>query len=233
MQRYFLTLAILVNMAVLSYAQNTPEMSFKKGETIVYDIKKLRLTAGTVTIVYNGPVKQENKDVLLLTVVAKGFKFYDKEEIYLDPKTFYPTLVKRDIDIFGKKEKIDEYYDQQNGRNTNVKYANGKKTQEVFEKKGPMDNIYGFIYRYRQQGKFTIGEKSQIHLPNKDVTIKLVKKEPLKIGERTFDTYFMESDPGQFKIWYDTGANKLPVRIEGAIGFGKTSMVFREYKTQE
>ncbi len=42
-------------------------------------------------------------------------------------------------------------------------------TQQVINKVGAVDNIYGFIYRYRKEGSFKIGDVLDMTLPTKDL----------------------------------------------------------------
>ena len=49
-------------------------------------------------------------------------------------------------------------------------------TQQVINKVGSVDNIYGFIYRYRKEGSFKIGDVLNMTLPTKDLKIQLVNR---------------------------------------------------------
>ena len=138
-------------------------------------------------------------------------------------------MVKRDLNLWGKKEKITETYDGQ-GTIKIVKDANGKITAQEIKKNGTIDNIYCFIYRFRMKNQFSLGESLVMNLPTKDIKIKLVKKMKLKAASKMYDTFFMQSDPKQYMVWFDAGENKIPIRIDGSTGLGKTSMVMREYK---
>ena len=60
-----------------------------------------------------------------------------------------------------------------------------------------MDNIYGFIYRYRKEGSFKIGDVLNMTLPTKDLKIQLVNRAVLKIGEKSYDSYYMQSQPDE------------------------------------
>ena len=88
---------------------------FRPGETIQYDIKKLAVKAGEATLTFQGLVSLEGQSAFLITFASKGLKFFDEEKIYLDPPTFLPKRVERDLNIFGKKEEIIEYYNAQEG----------------------------------------------------------------------------------------------------------------------
>ncbi len=213
-----------------SAAEAPTEFSFSKGETIIYSIKKFKLTVGTATLTFNGPVSIGGQEALEIVLTAKGLGFFDEEKIYIDPVTYYPTMIKRDLNIFGVKEEITEFYDPQRGKIRIVKTADGKTSEEIIESGGRFDNIYGFIYRYRQRGEFKIGEEIHLHLPTRDVIFKLIERKNIKAGGRKFDAYYMDSVSRKYKVWFDSGPKRIPLKIDGAVGFGNTSMIMKEYR---
>jgi len=222
----FLTVLISGN-SITAHAISEP---FKAGEIISYEIKKLGITAGEATLQFNGYVEVSNKKALSVTFTAKGFKFFDEEQIYLDAQTFHPLVIKRRLDIFGKQEKIIEFYDSERGKVRIVKTTKGKTTEQIIESGRQFDNIYGFIYRHRQLGRFELNEEFKLHLPTDDVTLKLLERQKIKAGGQEFDAYFMSSTPKKYKVWFDSGQNKIPLRIDGALGFGNMSMILKAPK---
>lgn len=230
----FFNLGCAVFISGLCFFQSVPagatDAPFVPGETITYDILKVGFKVGKAVLTYEGPQHVQGRDAILVTLLSKGPAFFDRETIYLDPVTFLPMRVARDVKYFGKREEIVEYYDQTKGRVRVVKTAKGETTEETIAKGHPIENIYGFIYRYRQSGGFRQGEKRAIHLPTQDVTFTLMGKEEVKAGESTmFDAYTMESTPEGYQVWFGTGAAKVPLRIDGTNGFGKTAMVMNTY----
>jgi len=217
-----------------SYGEATKPNAFKTEEEIQYDIKKMGMTVGQATIAYSGLVDVQlgNDQVgqrIVITFTAKAMNFYDREMIYLDPETYYPVTITRDLNLWGKKERITESYDQKKGYVKVTKVAQGKQTEKVIEKKEMLDNIYGFIYRYRREGTFEKGQTLKLNLPTKDVAILLVKTVEVEAADQTFEAYYMESVPKQYRIWFDQSSQKVPLRIDGAVGFGKTSLVLKGY----
>lgn len=196
------------------------------GEKITYHIKKMGINAGKAVIEYKGLQKYNDQDFILLSVNVKGFNFFDNELIYLDKDLFYPRHVVRDINIFGKKEKINEEYLQEKGIINIEKIVGTEKTTMSIQKKGAVDNIYGFIYKYRIQGKFRLGEELSMNLPTQEVTLTLKSKEKVNYNNTDFDAYYMEGNPKGVKVWFDSLGSHIPLQIDGAMGFGKTSMVF-------
>lgn len=202
---------------------------FSTGEKITYDIKKLKIDVGDAVLEFRGAVAMDGREALLVVMTAQGFKFYDEEKIYLDPVSFFPLKIERNINIFGNPEKIVELYDTRIGKVKIVKTVKGEATEQIIERGGRFDNIYGFIYRYRRRGQFKEGEQLQLHLPMRDVTFELVKKDEFKTAGKKYNAYYMSSVPGKYKVCFDEGAQKIPLMIGGAIGFGKTSMVMKEF----
>ena len=202
---------------------------FHKGETIEYDIKKFGIKVGEARIVFKGKDQINSREAVLIVFTSHAPRFYDEERIYLDPDTYYPIVVKRNLDIFGKKEVILEDYSPTEGMVRIIKQAGGKKTEQVIKKDKALDNIYGFIYRYRKEGRFKVGDTLKVYLPTKDIDINLVKQDRIKIAGKGYDTYFMQSIPAQYKIWFDSQADRIPLRIDGSVGLSKTSMVLRRY----
>ena len=207
---------------------HTP-LPFRPGETIQYDIKKLKMRVGQASLAFQGLVSLEGQSAFLITFTSQGLKFFDEEKIYVDPRTFLPKRVERDLNIFGRKERIVEHYNAREGTVRIVKTAQGKTTEQVIKRSVPLDNIYCFIFRYRAAGKFTAGETLQIHLPTKDVQFQAQKLRKLQVGEKEINAHYLQSDPAQYRVWFDTGARKVPLRIDGALGFGNTAMILRSY----
>ncbi|MFA5059872.1 MAG: DUF3108 domain-containing protein [Candidatus Omnitrophota bacterium] len=203
---------------------------FLPGETIKYSIKNLGINAGEATITFEGIKKINGKDFLLIVFKANAINFFDEEKIYSDPETFYPLIVERDLNIFGKKEKITEVYDQKNGVIRIIKKAGGKTTEQTISKQGAIDNIYCFIYRYRQSGKFQVGESFSVKLPTKDVIINLVKETKIKAAGKEYSSYYLQTNPAQYKVWIDTSEKKVPLRINGAVGVSSTAMIMNAYQ---
>jgi len=193
-------------------------------ETFHYAIVQWGFKAGDATISNTGPVVYRGQQTFLIVFKAQAINFWDEEKIYADPRDFYPLFVERDLNIFGQKEKILEVYDRTKSEIRVTKTAGDKQTEQVIKRSGSVDNIYGFIYRYRKSGSFKIGSVLDIVLPTKDLKIKLVKRSNLNVMGRHYDSFYMQSHPAQYKIWFDSAAQKWPLRISGAVGIANTIM---------
>ncbi len=213
-------------------AEGRKEPLFLKGEKISYAIKKLGVKGGEAELIFGGLTKIQNKDAYLLTFTAKALNFFDQEKIYMDPVSFYPLRIERDLNLWGKKEKITEEY-QANGRIVKItKRAKGKTTQQTIAKETRLDNIYSFLYRYRRLGQFRVGDSFTMHLPTQDLKFHLQKIVKVKAAGQTYDSFYLKSEPARYEVWFDAGAKKIPLKINGAIGLGDTLMVMVEYEEQ-
>jgi len=227
MLKFLKILCLLLISVCLSLPASASDYPFAVGETIHYDIKKF-FKVGEASLTFNGPQNYKGQEIVLITFQATSLNFLDEEKIYLDKQTFLPLFVERNLNIFGRIEKISEHYDQTRGVVRVIKEADGKTEEQAIERGKPIENIYGFIYRYRIKGDYTLGEKFAITVPTKDVEIKLIGKTTVKAADKKYSAYFMQSDPKQYDIWFEDGPGKLPLRIDGSAGMGKTAMIMRE-----
>jgi hypothetical protein len=200
--------AIVITLALICLP------ALAKAETIHYKISKMGVS-GKADLNFAGETNYKDHKTFLIEFKADGFNFQDTEKIYLDPKTFKPIFVERNINIFGKKEEISEDY-QTDGEIKIKKTTNGKTEDQVLKKKGDVENIYGFIYRYRKEGSFKMGDTINVVLPTKDIKITLQKQTKIKAAGKNYDAFYMESAPNEYKIWFDTSDKKLPLRIAGS-----------------
>ena len=162
-------------------------------ETIHYALIQLGIKAGDATLRNVGPTVYRGKSTFLIVFKAQAINFWDEERIYTDPLNFYPLFVERDLNIFGRKEKILEVYDRANSEIRLTKTVGDKSTEQVLKKTGAIDNIYGFIWRYRKSGSFEIGDVLDVFLPTTDLKIKLVKRMNVNIQGKKYDSFFMQS----------------------------------------
>jgi len=204
------------------------------GEVIGYDVRSLAMKMADARIELKGLVKIDGREAYLITFEAKGSNFFDNERIYADTRSLYPIRVERDVTYMGSVEKIIEIYDQQRFSVAITKTTKARPQPEnfVIQKKGKIDNIYCFIYRYRLTGDFKIGSSLQLSLPTKDVLVKIAKTMTLDAAGKTFDTFYLETVPTQYRLWFDISKHKIPLRIDKPAMVGGTSMIMNNYMLQ-
>lgn len=222
-------LAFLLVFPVSMASAEEPVKDFS-GEKITFAIKQIGIKAGEAVLSYEGPVKKEGKDYLLIVFRADGMNFFDEEKMYADPRTLFPQMVERNLNIFGNKEKITEYYETDQGKVRIVKTVDGKTTEQIIKKEGTLDNIYCFIYRYRRDGQFDKSKVFAANLPTMDLKIKLERETHLSAGGKKYKAYYLQSDPPKYKLWFAAEDGNIPLRIDGAVGVGSTSMIMRKYE---
>ncbi len=227
--KWVVILAVFFFEAGSAQAQNSP-FPFPADEIITYAIKKFGVKVGEASLSFRGLEKIEARDLYRITFVANAPNFFDQEEIFVDPVTLYPFMVKRNLNIFGKREKITEKYDLNTGEIKIVKDAGGKTSEQILKGKTKVDNIYCFLYRFRIQGDVQKGLTFTMQLPTKNVRIAVKDKTRLKITDRTYEAIYLESDPKEYKIWFDTSPRMIPLRIDGAMGIVSTALVLTGYK---
>ncbi len=214
----------VLNVCDVGYCTNAP---FSKGEIINYDVEKFKLKIGEATLAFDGAVEVQGKQALKISFTARGFKFLDEEEIYVDARTFYPVLIKRNLSMFGVEERITEFYDSQKGKVRVVKIAKGETTEQVIENGPQFDNIYGFIYRQRQLGRFGRDQMINLHLPTRDLQFKFVEQDKISVADQEFDAIYMRSTPRKYEIWFDSSVKRIPLKINGTLGLANMSMVLK------
>ena len=232
MKSFFLSGFLLLGTAAFAAPAAVPA-PFRAGEVMTYDIKQGFIKVGQATLTFPGEAQYEGRRLFLIVFRADGFNFYDEEKIYLDPDTFFPSVVLRDLNIFGAKEKIREDYLQGAKKIYMHKFAWGKQTEQVIAVDNPVDNIYGFIYRYRRGGSFRTGEDLDIVLPTQKLKIGIVRPERINAAGRKAASLYMESKPDKYKIWFSIDSRHIPLRIDGAVGIANTVMMIADYSATQ
>lgn len=205
-----------------------PSLAF--AETFHYSISQMGVKAGEATLSSKGEVEYKGEKLILIEFKADGFNFLDEELIYVDPTTYRPRYVERNLNIFGAKEKISEVYET--GKIVITKTVKDKTTTDTLAHEGDVDNIYGFIYRYRKTGEFKVGEIVEIRLPTMQLSIKVVKPAKLKAAGKVYESLYLQSDPAKYKIWFDQSPDRLPLRIGGAVGIANTTMLLTQVSAE-
>ena len=201
-----------------------------RAETIYYSIRQMGFD-GEARLTMVGPRDYKDHKTLLIVFKANGTNFSDEEDIYVDPSTYKPLYVERNFSLsfFGQGKTLEDYVTSK-GEILITKTDGNRVTQQVINKVGSVDNIYGFIYRYRKEGSFKIGDVLDMTLPTKDLKIKLMNRVVLKIGGKSYNSYYMQSQPVRYKIWFDASQHKWPLRITGTIGFINSVMTMTGYE---
>ncbi len=227
---FFVLLTAAVSLPTSSLMAET--VPFLPGEKIYYSVKQLGVKAGDAVLQFKGEAYLEGKKYSLIVFTAKGFNFFDEERIYVDPESFQPVRVLRDLNIFGNKENIMEEYFLKDGLIRITKTAGGKTTVQDISKKGAVDNIYGFLYRTRLRENIQVGKFFDLNLTTLNVKMEGVSEVNFKAAGKSYRSVLFRSVPAKYTIWFDQGPEKLPLRIVGSLGLSNTVMVMTGYEAQ-
>ena len=150
-----------------------------------------------------------------------------KERVFLDSQTLLPIKVERDIVFFGKKEIIEETYDQERGK-IKIKRKNSKEPEEMLSQDTPIHNILELLYFFPQDLVLEPDQWMIFNLPTQKIRIKMVKERVLKMNGIDWDTYFLVGRGAKrFSLWLDK-EEKMPLRLEFISLAGKITVVRKE-----
>ena len=203
-----------------------PEYPFRQGEKFQFGIYQFGIKIGDAVIAYHGSEQIDGKNLIHVSLEAKGPAIFDREDIYGDPQTFLPVLVKRKVKVFGKDENITERYNK-NGNRVVIVYEEENKASQTLESEQPLNNIILFLYYLRFRPELEVEDTFKFSLPTIDLQMQVAKKSRIKVPKGTFESFYVHSVPSRFKAWLRV-EDKIPLRIDGAVGFGKTYLALIE-----
>lgn len=202
---------------------------FKDNQKINYDVYYNFGYCGYVQWKYLGKKKigPNIADVLSVDSETNIFNIFDlvsDEKVFLDSKTHLPLKVERDIILSGKKELIEETYDQNTGRVT-IKRKSGRTTEKVYQRTPPVSNILALLYFFPANIELENDKWMEFTLPNQKIRIKYIEERTLKTEDAEEETYFLLGRGAKrFSLWLDK-KTRLPLRIEFILPIGKVSIV--------
>jgi len=200
------------------------------GEEIVYTVKLGAVSVGRATFNYRGLQNLKGQEACLMTFYTQLARFKDMERIYSDPRTLLPLRVERDINIWPRREKIVEEYDQETFSLRVTKHEGKDPQTTSLRKKAPIHNAVLLPFYVRHVQGLSAGWSFTAELPQQQFVIKLVAIEDVKVPAGTFKAYHFESTPKKFEIWITADERRIPVKLTGTGGVGYT-MVMRDYRT--
>lgn len=169
---------------------------------------------------HNTEIIAMNSDANIAVIIdLKG-----NDKVFLDSGTLLPVKVERDIIVFGKKEVIQELYDQKRGEVKIIK--NGKET--IIKQEPPIHNILALLYFFPKNTPLKKGEEMTFNLPTQKVKIKMHEEREIDTGKEKRKTYLLIGRGAKrFNMWLDVKDN-LPARIEFILPVGKITVI-RQY----
>jgi len=206
---------------------------FKDKNKLVYKISFNGMPSGHVEWRYLGreEVAGGEADVLSINSDTKILEFLNltsKERVFLDSRSHLPLKVERDIVFFGKKELIEEIYNQDEGW-VRISRKNSTVKEDVLYQDTPIRHILALLYFFPENIKFEEDKWLVFNLPTQKVKIKMVSERLLTVGKEKKDTYFLIGRGAKrFSLWLDK-ENRLPLRLEFILPLGK--VIIRRVET--
>jgi len=205
------------------------EARFQNKEKLVYSVYFNGIPSGYIEWEYLGRQVVDGVTVDVLSVnsdtsIFNLLNLNSKEKVFLDSKTCLPVKVERDIVFFGKKEIIEETYDQEKGQ-IKIKRINSKEPEDVLSQDTPIHNILELLYFFPRDVALEAGKWMTFNLPTQKIKIKMVKERVLKVNGVDRDTYFLIGRGAKrFNLWLDK-EEKMPLRLEFISLAGKVTVV--------
>ena len=200
---------------------NVKEYPFKVGEKLHYGIYSAGLKVGSATITYLGPKEINGKVTSFISLEARAPGFYDFEKIYGDIETSLPVRIERKVRLFGKDSEIIEDYNHEK-MEVVIRRNSRDPKQEVIRSEDKINNIILLLYQFRYKKDYKIGDTLQFNLPTKQLEMLVDKERTIKVPDGTYESIYIRSIPPRFKVWFRNNEDRIPLRIQGAIGFGRT-----------
>ena len=208
------------------------EARFQNKDKLVYSVFFNGVLSGYIEWEYRGRQKVDGVTVDVLSVnsdtnIFNLLELDSKERVFLDSQTLLPIKVERDIVFFGKKEIIEETYDQERGK-IKIKRKNSKEPEEMLSQDTPIHNILELLYFFPQDLVLEPDQWMIFNLPTQKIRIKMVKERVLKMNGIDWDTYFLVGRGAKrFSLWLDK-EEKMPLRLEFISLAGKITVVRKE-----
>ncbi len=219
----------LLSLSFNLYPNQELKERFDNLKKIEYNISFNGIHSGYIVWRYLGKDLLNNKEVDVLSVesdtdILKFLDLVSSEKIYLDQETHLPVKVKRQIELFGKKEVIEENYNQEEGEVIIVREKAGEKIkEEVYKQDAPIHNILELLYFFPEKTNLEEkkGEWIKFNLPNQKVQIRFHSKRGITVAGKKKAAYFLEGRGAKrFNLWLSL-ENKLPLRLDFISLLGK------------
>ena len=217
----------LIEFEALKLRRQNGPIPFREGERFLYDIILGLFKAGSAELIFHGLDTLDGREVYVITLETKLTNFHDKEKIYADVNNFYPVRVERDINMWGRSIEIVEDYNQNDKFVKIQKKEWGRTKVQTIHSDKKIQNAILLIYFYRNS-KFKEDSVFAFNLPTKKINMKLSKIEEIRVPKGTYKAQLLKSMPGQYKVWFDTTKEKIPLRIDGMMSFTGGRMVLSE-----
>jgi hypothetical protein len=203
-----------------------------KNRRLFYEVYFNGILVGNIEWEYLGRKRFEEKEIDVIqissdTEIIKIFSLSSKERISLDSSTHLPIKVEREVIFFGKKEFIEETYNQDDGF-IKITRRNLTHREDYLYQNKPIHNISALFYFFPKDIDLKREDTLYFNLPTQKIEIKKMTDRTLSTKKGLKETYFL-SGRGirKFNLWLDK-EDRLPLRLEFFLLIGKISILRKE-----
>jgi hypothetical protein len=204
-----------------------PELPFKPGETLVYDVYYAGLKTGKAVLTFHGEKAFNEGSAYHITFLTTLPLLKDYEQIYAMKDSFLPIYVKRKIEKIGglSSEEIEESYNQDDFTVTIKKKGALGVRNTTIKKESPIYNAILLTYYCRANADISKDESVKIVLPTQEFDISLSGEEEIvtESGEYKVDVY--SGEPSKFIFYLSKGPDRLPVKIVSSTALSYTMVL--------
>ncbi len=239
----FLTLLSLAAATPAAAQTNPAPVPFHPGERLEYAVSYGVIPAGSMSIRVAGLEEYQGRQAYHFVLEAKSnravsfvFDFATQEEAWFDAEALH-SLRHRQFSIENDKERRkDIVYDQAR----NLRIENGEAKPASPHAVDPVSMVY-YLRTLTPRVGASYVLRNQSDPANNPVTVRILKKERIRVPAGTFETYLVDLDVrtnqgffkkgGENRIWVTADDRRIPVKISSKVGLGSFQAELVELST--
>lgn len=205
------------------------KLLFRLGEKNSYKVNFNGIYVGRIEWEYLGRSIIDNKliDKLLLSSdikILKLFSIKSKERLFLDSKTHLPLKIERDIEFFGKKERILEEYNQSQYYVKITKVTSSGTEEKIIQQKTPIHNVIALLYFFPRDIKLDLQKSFSFNLPTQQLQLKVTAHKMLETRKGSYEVYVLEGKPRKYRVRLEK-EKRIPLQIEFPVMLGRVTIL--------
>lgn len=225
---FILFISFIVYLLNFAYSENIKER-FSGQDSLSYEVFFNGIPSGSIEWHYLGKKDIDGRQVQILSLISdtkilKLLNLESEEKVFLDSGSLLPVKVERDVVFFGKKELIEEIYNQDEGLVTITK-NNSSDEETVLHQEKPIHNILSLLYFFPKDIHLVKGKELDFNLPTQKIVIKMLRENKIKVGKVEKEVYFLSGNGGRkFNLWLDK-KERIPIKMEFIVPLGKVTIL--------
>ncbi len=220
---------------------------FAPGEHLVYEVSYFGISAGYITLDYNGEKEEDGRIIMEFRGVAETSKFFstffkvrDTINLYMDKNLFKPIRVELDL-IEGRRRRTEKIVYDFEKKECNY-FRKGKNYITPIPE--DVQDSFASLYYYRMFASDNNNIAFNVYGSRKVWTLEtnIIKREVLKTPVGNFNSFVVKPQTrfegilqakGDVYIWFSDDERRLPLKFEAKIKLGTLKGVLVEYRLKE